>query len=137
MNKVKVFQYKGIVGIDAMGSEIPFIVKIGGGNLGCMVNTKDVVMSRDAYNILKSLRKGQDDLGDVECIKASDGSKIFGWLGGPLRMIIPSKSEVSIGYDISLIKPVDEVSIPKDFIDYIEQSIPDGDITGMAMTNLN
>ena len=67
-------------------------------------------VSAEALELLKGIKRGHDDLGDVDWFSASDGEAVFGWLGGPKRLCNPTKIEGSSSYSASL----PHVLIPND-----------------------
>jgi len=121
--KIKIYQHKGIIGIESDHLNSPFISKVGNGNLGCTVDGKDVQISPEALELLKDIKEGRGSLGDIECFEASDGSTVFGWIGGFRRVVIPSKSEGGRGFNPSLLTPTSGIEADPSFIDYVEQTI--------------
>ena len=75
---------------------------------------------------MSKVKRGNNDIGDIDLFKTDEGKKIISWLGGPLALI-SSQSEGSNLYDYEVIKSIKPVEIEKnervqDFINYIENS---------------
>ncbi len=120
MSKVKVFSYKGFVGISSSPESEGIIAHPGNGNLGVVCNAKDVEISEEALELLKKVKKGNDDLGDIDVFKSSDGMIVFSWLGGYLRVLRPDSVEGSRDTNMGLLSSTPGVEPEKGFIDYID-----------------
>jgi hypothetical protein len=113
MKPTKIFAHKGYVGIEAGDQFINDPTKPG--QLGCVVDLKNVVISQEAYDIIKGVRKSQDAIGDVMCWQA-DKQQCFGWMGGA-KYLLHTKAEADRNYNPSLLKPrIEKVDPPADFI---------------------
>ena len=116
--RTQVFAYKGIVGIKSDVNAVGVLNKPAEvGQLGFVCDAAFVDISPEAIEILKKIPKSGDCIGDVDVWKTNDGKVIFGWLGGPLKMVDP-KDDISgsRSYDPSLLSPSKGVEIDKDFI---------------------
>ena len=95
--KVEVTAYRGVIVVttnkpdEAQGGWVP----IGPGRIGCVIcDTKaNLGISEEALILLEGIRRGGDDLGDVDWWKCDDGTVAFSWIGGPCRLIHPEKAE--------------------------------------------
>lgn len=100
----RVTAYKNIIVIEGVG--LDFVhekwVPAGGGKIGCVVgDTKNLLgVSKEAARLLKSVRRGQDAIGDVMWFKANDGLDYFGWLGSNLRLVDPDDAEADRDFQI-------------------------------------
>lgn len=120
--KVTVFAYKGIIGIQSSPECEGIIAHPVGNNLGVVCEANKVLFSPEAIELLKSIKKGRDSLGDIDIFQSNQGP-MFSWLGGYLRSVIPSQSEGSNTYDPSLITASEGIEVPSNFIDYVEKNL--------------
>jgi hypothetical protein len=69
------------------------------GNLGQVImdTARNLGVSAEALELLKKVRRGHDDLGDIDWFRAGD-SAAFGWLGGIYRIADPEQVEGSSSY---------------------------------------
>ena len=91
-----------------------------------VLNADECQFNQEALDILSKVKRGNNDIGDIDLFKTDEGKKIISWLGGPLALI-SSQSEGSNLYDYEVIKSIKPVEIEKnervqDFINYIENS---------------
>jgi hypothetical protein len=117
--KTQIFEYKGVIGIIAGDKFVNDPAKPG--QLGCIVDGKDIIISAEALALLKQVKKSHDAIGDVMCWKA--GEKIcFGWLGGPKKLVVPAKSEGDREYNPGLLEvSIGDVKVPQDFIEVVDK----------------
>ena len=112
--------YKGKLVIELLATKsIPNEVTTSLDTLGVfgqvIENTKEHLgVSKEAMELLKKVKKGHDDLGDVDWFKANNDHYVFGWIGGPYAIVDPMKAEGSSTY-----------VVPNDYIE-IENNVPDG-----------
>jgi hypothetical protein len=78
------------------------------GNIGQVImNTgKNLGVSAEALELLKQVKRGHDDIGDIDWFRTGD-TAAFGWLGGIYRIADPKQVEGSRTYGI-----FDYVAIP-------------------------
>ena len=64
-----------------------------------MDSARNVGISAEALELLRKVRRGHDDLGDIDWFRT--GTKAaFCWLGGPYRIVDPNKAEGSRSFGI-------------------------------------
>ena len=117
--KTKIFAYKGIVGIESNPDAEGLLAKPGGGNIGCVLNAASAEISQEALDVLKSIPRGRDGLGDIDVFKADDGRVIIGWLGG-YKKVVTKDSETSRDYNPSLLQATENVEVPEDFKEFVD-----------------
>lgn len=108
--------YKGLLVLELrVDKSIPNEVKVvmnqdKPGNLGQVImdTTRNLGVSADALELLKKVRRGHYDIGDIDWFRAGD-SAAFGWLGSPYRIVDPDAVEGSRTYGI-----FGHVTIPND-----------------------
>ena len=112
--KTQIFAYDGIVGIKAGSAFVNDPTQPG--QLGCIVKVDEVEITEDAYNILCSLDRSNDVLGDVSCWAANDKLNYFSWMGISNRFLTPG----CVGdrdFNPSLLKDkITSIEVPDDFI---------------------
>jgi hypothetical protein len=121
--KTKVFSYRGFVGIQSSSECEGIIAHPVSGSLGVVCNANSVEFSADAVELLKTIKKGDDDIGDVNIFQTFDNTIVFSWMGGYLRLIEPSKSQFSRDCDTSLFESSDGVEPPDDFKSAVDKII--------------
>lgn len=119
VEKTTVFEYKGYIGIKSHPKADGMIAPAGGGNIGCVCDASKVQISKEALELLKKIPRGRDGLGEIDVFGSGD-KKIFGWMGGFLRVFKPSEIETSRDYDPSILTHTDGVEVPKDFKTFID-----------------
>jgi len=95
------------------------------GNIGQVImNTKEHLgVSKEALELLKTVKKGHDSLGDVDWFSTMNGAAhAFGWIGGPYAIKDPKTCEASRQYVIG-----EFVEIPNDVPEGAKQAIDAGD----------
>jgi hypothetical protein len=109
--KVKVTEYKGYIVIETVNptEKHKDFLPAGGSNLGCILShcSKDNLgISKEGFELLGKVRRGRDDLGEIDIFGAQGANVIFGWLGGAYKIANPKDSECtgSNSYDASLLK---------------------------------
>lgn len=120
--KTQIFAYKNIVGISAGDKLVNDPCQPG--QLGCIVDINEIEISREAYNILRTLKKCRGSLGDVMCWSCTDpdeGEAYFGWLGG-FKAMITKETEGDRDFNPSLLKSqiVENLIVPEDFKNAID-----------------
>ncbi len=100
IQKTLIFEYKGRVGIKAGTKFINDPSKPG--QLGCIVNVKEIEISKTALDILMNITKNHDAIGDLMCWKAGD-INCFGWMGGYTYLLHP-QAQGDRDYTPSLLK---------------------------------
>ena len=119
--EITIFAYKGFVGIMSDLDSDGMIAKPGNGNLGCVCDASKVKISQDAIELLKTVPKGIDDIGDIDVFKADDNRIIISWFGGYLKVIDPKSSVAARNTNIYLLTPAtDEVEVPENFKQFID-----------------
>lgn len=106
--KTKIFEYKGHVGIQAGDKFINDPDQPG--QLGCLVDISEIEISKEAFDVLKTVKKSHDAIGDVMAFGTT-----FGWMGGYKYLLHP-KAEGDRDYEPSILESrITEVEIPDDF----------------------
>lgn len=100
--RVKVTAYKKFLIIEALNyqQDEDFIPNTGG-NIGCLLfNTKkNLGISKEAMNLLKEIKRGGDDLGDLTIFKSKSRGSCFGWLGQPKKLVNTENGECELSRD--------------------------------------
>lgn len=89
--KTQVFAYKNVIGIKSdFKAEGLINDPTQVGQLGFILNMKDVEISQEAIDLLLKIKKSRDAIGDIMAWEAIHDNRpiiCFAFLGGPLRMI--------------------------------------------------
>ncbi|MCK5613623.1 hypothetical protein KAR91_67780 [Candidatus Pacearchaeota archaeon] len=100
--KVKVVAYESHIIIetvkpDADENFVPF----GGSNIGCvLMDTKKYLgISKEAWKLMKKIKKGGGDIGDVALWKSDKKGDCFSWLGGTHKLINTSDNQIESSRD--------------------------------------
>jgi hypothetical protein len=56
---------------------------------------KNLGISKEAFELLKSVRRGEELTGDVDWSHTEDGSTVFGWKGGRCAIFTPANCQGS------------------------------------------
>jgi len=120
--RTKIFAYKGIVGIQSGPDAENMVAKPENGNLGCVLEAQGIDISPEALELLKSIPRGRDGLGEVDVFQAGD-KIIFGWLGGYMKAILPEQCETSRDYNPSLLNSTEGVEAPEDFRKFVDEQL--------------
>jgi hypothetical protein len=91
--KVQVTTHDGFLIIETIKPQKDeFFIPAGGQNIGCVLSrtNKFLGMSKEAFELLKTIKTSYDGIGDVMAWKAGE-DYCFGWLGG-LRSLIDIKT---------------------------------------------
>lgn len=118
--RTKIFEYKGIIGIQSDPDAEGLVAKPENGNLGCVVHADFVDISPEALELLKEVKKGKDNIGDIDVFEAGEGIVILGWLGGYLNAFKPTDILGSKDYNPALLKPTEGVEVPEEFKDFVD-----------------
>lgn len=72
------------------------------GNMGQVImdTAKHLGVSIEALELMKPLRRGHDDLGDIDWFQSTGSGDCFAWLGGPYAIKDPKKLETSSSWRI-------------------------------------
>jgi hypothetical protein len=124
--KTKVFAHKGIIGITCIDIDpqeclnSPIEIMLG---MGVVVDAKSIEFSKDALDILKTYKTGEDQIGDVGIFVDKNKTTAFGWQGGPNQVLLPDSTVGKIS-DVSLfdtLTVVENIEIPEGFIESIDE----------------
>lgn len=101
----KITAHRGILVFDLLATESSDEVATSldrPGNMGQVImNTaKNLGVSAEALQLLRSLKRGHDSLGDIDWFKTRDGQHAFSWLGAPHALKDPKTAETSRQYHI-------------------------------------
>jgi hypothetical protein len=99
--KVEVTAHDGFLIVNAVKPEKDDnFMPAGGSTLGCILKdtSKYLGMSKEAFELLKTIKKSCDDIGDVMAWKKED-THFFGWLGGIKNLIDIREGETSSSRD--------------------------------------
>lgn len=119
--RTKVFAYKGIIGIQSSDTAEGLINDpTQSGQLGFIVDSNFVDISKEAFSLLKKIKNGNDSIGDIDVFQTADNRITFAWLGGQLRAIDPKKSEFAKNSNIDLLTPLEKgPEPPEEFINFV------------------
>jgi hypothetical protein len=118
--RTKVFAYKGVVGVESSYKAEGLINHPAEpGQLGFVVDANFVDISKEALDILKTIKRSSDDIGDIDIFAAKD-IVCFCWTGSCKQVIKPDYFEGSNTYDPSLITRTCEVEVPEEFKTFID-----------------
>lgn len=122
--KTQVFAYRGYVGIMCPKENAEGLINDPNkpGQLGIAVNAESVEFSPDAVDLLKTVERSNDDLGDVDMFETTDNKIIFGWLGGFNRVVDPTLCTGARDTNFGLIKDewIKEIDPPGSFKVHID-----------------
>jgi len=94
--RVKVTAHKHYLLIETIdGKKDKNFVPFGGGQIGCvLIETDNLLgMSKEAAELLKTLKKSGDDIGDVSTWKTGNSKNCFAWIGNLKRIIDMTEAE--------------------------------------------
>ena len=115
----KVYAHRGYVGIhSALDVEGLLNDPTQEGQIGFVLDAQHVQIQPEALDILKKVERSRDDIGDVDVFKADNGTVVFAFMGGPLRLITP-ESVGSNTYDASLLNATEGVVTDPNFIEVV------------------
>lgn len=117
--RVKIFEYKGYVGIDSDPNSEGLVAKPGGGSLGVVMDASKADISPKALELIKKVRKGRDGLGEIDVFGTTE-KPILGWLGGYKKAFKPEEIESSRDFNPNLLKSVEGVEAPDGFKKFID-----------------
>lgn len=115
--KTQIFAYKGFIIISA--GEVTINNPDEPEQLGYVVDTKEIELTQEAYDLLITVKKCSSSLGTIMCWETSDPpySSAFGWLGGPKALFKPNDIEADRDYNPSLLRGlITELQIPANAI---------------------
>lgn len=131
----QIFAHKGIIGICALtvdeteekGYKLSEAIVNNieePGQLGCVCEADKCEFSQEAIDLLKTVKKSGDCIGEVD-IYGDPNKVIFNWLGGPTRMLDVETAEGSRDYNPSLYDHVTVVpnNPPQEFVDAVDSML--------------
>lgn len=121
--RTQVFAHKGIIGISSDPKADGLLNDpTQPGQLGFVVSAEHVDVSREAYDLLQTVKKSRDCIGDVDIFQSEKGI-IFSWMGGSKRMLNPQTAEGSKDYAPKLMAQYvrDDMNTPQEFIEAVEK----------------
>jgi hypothetical protein len=123
--RTQIFAHKGWIGIKSNVNAEGLLNKpLDKGQLGFVVNADFVDISPDALELLKQVPLSGDDLGEVDSYKSNNGTRVFSWLGGPIKMFKPAVITSSNSYDPTILVAATFEIIPDPkFIQAVEVAI--------------
>lgn len=69
-----------------------------GNNLGCVIlDSRRIEMSKKAIEVMDSMPRNGDAIGDMDWWACTDGTKAFSWFAAMFRIVDPSKCELARG----------------------------------------
>lgn len=91
------------------------------GNLGQVImNTaQNLGVSAEALALMKGLKRGHDDLGDIDWFTSQGAGDCFGWLGGPYAIKNPQQVETSSSWKMGAHVVIDNV-VPEGAREFID-----------------
>jgi hypothetical protein len=89
--RTQIFAHKGMIGI-VSDYKAEGLVNDPSSQLGFVLKAEFVDVQPAALELLKTIKKSGDDIGDVD-IHASDIGPIINWLGGPWKVVRPNRDE--------------------------------------------
>lgn len=121
--RTQVFTHKGYIGIMSdVKAEGLLNNPAQPGQLGFVVDANSVDIQPEALELLKTIKKGSDSLGDVDVFSAGD-KVVFSWLGGPLSLINPKNATGSRDYNPSILKSNVDVKPTEEFIEAVDSML--------------
>jgi hypothetical protein len=120
--RTQIFTHKGIIGIRSdIKAEGLLNDPKKPGQLGFVVNAEFVDIQPEALELLKSVKKSCDAIGDIDVYQSSK-CIVIAWLGRPFKAFDPSEVNGSCEYDASLLKPADNVVTDPMFIKMVDEN---------------
>lgn len=119
--RTKIFEYKGYIGIQSsVNAEGLLNDPMKKGQLGFVLDADYVDIQPEALELLKQIKVTGDDVSDINVYTSNDNKRVIAWLGGPLIVLHPLKSEASNGYEINILTSCTDVTPSESFIKYID-----------------
>jgi len=125
--KTRVFAYNGILAAETDMIKGKFLNNpLGDGQLGCVIDSKEVEITKDAKEIMKSLPKTGGSFAAIMLTKHDDGGSSLGLMGGGKHLFTGEDRAIGRTCDHSVIDDFTEVSddiIPDDFKKYVDEEM--------------
>ena len=91
--------------------------------LGFVLDMEKCHFNQEAIDILKNVKQGRDDIGDIDIFEGNQ-KPVIAWLGGPLA-IVNSESTGSSSYNASLLDCIvaEDIVIPDTLREYVDNIV--------------
>ena len=121
--KVRITSHKNHLIIETLKpEEDKNFIPVGGSRIGCVLIETDkyLGMSKEAFDLLKTIKRSGDDIGDVSAWRTTDNRDCIAWLGNVKRLVNMESAEGDNGgiADIAYVT-IDNVS-PEDAVALID-----------------
>ncbi len=121
--KTKIFAYKGNLGATTDLDKGKFLNDPkAGGQLGCVIHVDEVIISKEAKDIIRGARRTGGSFAGLMLTKHSDGSGASIGLGGFGKHHFGTDVEIGRTCDKTILDkmPDSEVEAPQDYKDFID-----------------
>ncbi len=121
--KTQVFAHKGVIGIKS-NETVEGIELLPQGYMPFIgVNLSQVEFQQEAIDLIKTIRKGDDVMGDIATIKKEDGTILFVWFGTYGKVFTPETSVTGKDFDPELLVATAGLETDQAFIDFVEEAM--------------
>jgi hypothetical protein len=117
--KTKIFSHNGVIGAETDIENGKFINDIKAeGQMGCVISTKEVLITKDAIEILKNAERESDSFAPIMLTKHSDNEGSIGLLGFGMHLFKDEDLCIGRDCDISILDDCEilpDTEIPVEF----------------------
>ena len=121
--KTEIFAYKNFIGALTDIDNGKFLNDPRGeGQIGCVVPVDEILITKEAKDLLLKAKREGGSFSPIMLIKALDGRCSIGLLGLEKHAYNADGALISRDCDLSVLDNMldSEIGIPKDFIDYVD-----------------
>lgn len=124
--KARVFAYKGYLVLELLvtksDDEVTSTIDHPGTFGQVIANTKaNLGVSQEAIDLMATVKRGRDSIGDIDWFKLAAGGHAFGWIGGPKAIKQASEIETSRQWNTGEFINIDNALIPPEAKAHIDK----------------
>jgi len=124
--RTKIFAYKGVIGAETDIDNGDFLNNPkAGGQLGCVIHTKEVDITKEAKRLIKSARREGGSFAPIMLTKHSDGSgSSIGLMGFYKHLFYDEDLCIGRTCDTSVLEDCNEteIEIPVEFMSIVDKN---------------
>ena len=123
--KTKIFAYKGVVGAETDMEDGKFLNDPqGGGQLGCVIDTKEIEITKEAKELIRNARREGGSFAAIMLTKHTEGGSSIGLFGFGIHMFGGEDLCIGRTCTTSVLDDCDEVELelPEGFKTAVEEN---------------